>query len=240
MSPKKIISAALAMTLIMLTVVMTGTNSITKTQISVNQNEEKHSFEKIEYIPAEIFGAHFLIKRNDLSPSYVLSASNFTTSAVNSGTAVSSAPKSAKSDTASQKESTASKAYYPLTAAQRDKIERVLMSSCGAYGSLMAKANAQVILDRVKSGRFGKTIDEVLDAPHQFEKPYTGRVNSKVKEAVRMVFDRGERVTDAQIYYYINPYISEISPAVWSKDKRYVVTIGEGKFIHEYWTDKDE
>lgn len=239
MSPKRIISATILMTLIMLTVFTTGANSNPKPQISAIKQETKTSFEKIDSVPADIFGARLLIKDSGFTRSEVLDANTFNSFSSKSGVKAASSQSAPKADAEEGGQKTVAKPYYPLTAAQRDKIERVLMSSCGAYGSLMAKANAQVILDRVQSGRFGKTVDEVLDAPHQFEKPYEGRVNSKVKEAVRMVFDRGERVTDTQIFYYINPYYGEISPAVWSRGKRYVVTIGKGKFIHEYWTDSD-
>lgn len=129
------------------------------------------------------------------------------------------------------------KAFFPLTPVQRDRIERILMTSCGGVGSIeMAKANAQVILDRVKSGRFGGCLDEVLNAPNQFEKPYSGQVSDLIKSAVSAVFDKGERVTAENIYYYVNPNISSIDPAVWSKSKRYVLTIGHGKYIHEYWS----
>lgn len=129
--------------------------------------------------------------------------------------------------------------YYPISAAERDKIERVVMTSCGGLGdSLMAKANAQVILDRIKSGRFGSSVGEVLDAPGQFERPWKGQVTSLVKEAVHSVFDLGNRVTSTRLYYYENPNLSEVDPSVWKKDKRYVTTIGTGFFIHEYWTDR--
>lgn len=140
----------------------------------------------------------------------------------------------------SKTSSGAAAAFFPLTAAQRDKVERVVMTSCGELGdSLMAKANAQVILDRVKSGRFGNSLEEVLDAPHQFEKQWVGSVNTLVKNAVASVFDRGERVTQEHIYYYENPHLKEVGTAVWRRGKRYVTTIGHGLYIHEYWTDKD-
>lgn len=148
---------------------------------------------------------------------------------------------SKKSTGKTKKSVTASKAaFYPLTAAQREKIERVIMTSCGTLENIqMAKANAQVILDRLKDGRFGKTVDEVLDAPHQFETPWKGTVNNTVKEAVRAVFDRGERVTSMPIFYYENPYLREVDPQVWRKGKTYVMTLGHEKYIHEYWTQED-
>ncbi len=47
----------------------------------------------------------------------------------------------------------------PLSAAERDKVERVVMASCGELDNpLMAEANAQVILDRVSSGLFGNNL----------------------------------------------------------------------------------
>lgn len=126
-----------------------------------------------------------------------------------------------------------------LTAAERDRAERVVMASCGEVGnSLMAMANAQVIFDRTASGRFGNDISAVLAAPGQFEQPWKGPVNAMVRQAVAAVFDGGRRVTAVPIYYYINPYLSSVDPSVWEKDKRYVRTIGTGHLIHQYWTDK--
>lgn len=134
------------------------------------------------------------------------------------------------------KENTPAK-FYPLSDHERDKIERVMMASCGDFEYQMAKANAQVILDRVKSGKFGKTIDEVLDAPQQFEKPSSNTPNSKIKKAVVAVFDNGERVTDTKLYYYVNPHYSFVKRNDWVKGKTYVMTVGKGNFIHEYWTE---
>lgn len=160
--------------------------------------------------------------------------------ALASKVAASKSKTSSNDNSASTDSSSAATAYFPLTAAEREKIERVVMSSCGELGDkLMAKANAQVILDRVKSGRFGKGINAVLDAPHQFERPWKGSINTLVKNAVTAVFDRGERVTKVRIYYYENPNFKEISTAVWCRGKRYITTIGHGVYIHEYWTDSD-
>lgn len=242
MSFKKIINAALLLALVISAVFSPAAYPNPKPQTSVNEKEKSTSFEKIDSSNTETFGDRLLIcdsislNKDSINTDTLPSKfSNFVASS-----SAKSAVKAASAETsASGKKSAPSGVYFPLTPAQRDKIERILMSSCGAYGSLMAKANAQVILDRVQSGRFGKTLDEVLDAPHQFEKPYKGRVNSKVKEAVKTVFDRGERVVKTRIFYYINPYLSEVSPEVWRKGKRYVTTIGKGKCIHEYWTDKD-
>ncbi len=126
-----------------------------------------------------------------------------------------------------------------LTAAERDRAERVVMASCGEVGNpLMAMANAQVIFDRAESGRFGNGVAAVLAAPGQFERPWKGPVNAMVRQAVAAVFDGGRRVTEVPIYYYINPYLSSVNPSVWEKDKRYVRTIGTGHLIHQYWTDK--
>jgi hypothetical protein len=151
----------------------------------------------------------------------------------------SAAPSSSANSSAKEESTSSQSAFFQLTATERDKIERVVMASCGELDSRMATANAQVILDRIKSGRFGGSVNSVLDAPNQFESPWKGEVNAMVKKAVSSVFDRGERITDTSIYYYVNPNLSYVSPTVWSKDKRYVVTIGHGKYIHEYWTDKN-
>lgn len=127
--------------------------------------------------------------------------------------------------------------YYPLSEHERDKIERVIMASCGDFSLEMTKANAQVILDRLQSKKFGNSVDEVLDAPKQFEKPSQATPNSKVKQAVSEVFDKGERVSKTKLYYYVNPNYSYVSKSDWKKGKTYVMTVGNGKFIHEYWTD---
>lgn len=145
-------------------------------------------------------------------------------------------PEAPKPDHAQKAPGTAA---YPLTGAERDLVERVIMTSCGSLRNLqMATANAQVVLDRVKSGRFGATVTAVLTAPHQFEVPWKGTVNDVVKEAVQAVFDRGERVIDQPVYYYLNPHDAEVLKKTWAKDKVYVTTIGTGHFVHQYWTSK--
>lgn len=127
---------------------------------------------------------------------------------------------------------------YAITASERDLIERVIMSSCGGLGEYaMDLANAQVIKDRVQSGKFGHTVEDVLLAPHQFERPWTGTIDPQVIRAVGAVFDLGENATDQKIYYYVNPHFAKISAGVWQKGKRFVMTVGSGVYIHEYWTD---
>lgn len=234
MSRRKIISTAFAiMATVIMAAVTTGANSHTNSPGNVPATYiQTARIKDVGLIPGKVSISYF-------ASSTATSAATASSAAESTaGTAVDAAASS--SNTTNEKASSSNAtAFFPLTAAERDKIERILMSSCGACDSLMAKANAQVILDRVKSGRFGKSVDEVLDAPHQFEKPWTGRVNTMVKNAVSAVFDRGERVTDTNIYYYVNPNLSVISAATWRKDKRYVVTIGKGEFIHQYWTDKN-
>lgn len=131
------------------------------------------------------------------------------------------------------------KAAYQLTDKQRDKIERIVMASVGEldnYG--MALANAQVIKDRVESGLFGNSLEEILSAPCQFEHPWKGEVNKMVKDAVSSAFDDGKRVTLQRIYYYVNPNYCEISMAKWNSDKKLVITIGSGVWKHQYYTNK--
>lgn len=124
-----------------------------------------------------------------------------------------------------------------LTDEERDLIERIVMASCGnLQNPEMAMANAQVIKDRADSGLFGDSLMAVLTAPNQFENPWKGEVNDVVKEAVTDIFDKGERVTDQPIYYYVNPNTCSISRNRWSQGKAYVTTIGTGKWVHEYWT----
>lgn len=130
------------------------------------------------------------------------------------------------------------KPYYPLTAKERRKIEQVTMASCGDFGYNMAKANAQVILNRLESKRFGLTVDDVLSAPKQFEVPSKTEATADVKKAVSAVFDKGEKVSGVPIYYYVNPNISAVKHSTWKKGKAYVMTVGKGHYIHEYWTDK--
>jgi hypothetical protein len=125
----------------------------------------------------------------------------------------------------------------PLTIAQRDRIERIIMTSCGNQQNYeMDMANAQVIKDRADSGLFGASLDDVINAPGQFERPTSGEVNNLVKQAVSAVFDRGERVTQDKLYYYINPNTEKISMKRWKTGKRLVIMIGTGKWIHQYWT----
>ena len=81
---------------------------------------------------------------------------------------------------------------YPLTADERDLIERVVAAEARGEPPEGKEAVAQVILDRAVT--WGQTITQVCTAPDQFAAPYQGEISAEVKNAVSAVFDQGVRV----------------------------------------------
>lgn len=84
--------------------------------------------------------------------------------------------------------------HIGLTTEERDLLERVVFAESGGEPTIESEmAVAQVILDR--SQLWGKSVTEVILAPAQFGKPtQRAEVPERTKEAVRRVFDEGERI----------------------------------------------
>lgn len=55
--------------------------------------------------------------------------------------------------------------------------------------------------------------------------------SKETKEAVRAVFDNGEKLTDEEILYF---YAPEFCDGEWHETQRYVLTEGGHKFFAEY------
>lgn len=121
-----------------------------------------------------------------------------------------------------------------ISSYDRELLERIIMTSTGGDDYKMAFANAQVVKDRYDSKQFGKTINDVLTAKGQFERPYYGKITPTVKHAVADIFDHGKRITATKLYFYDNPY--DNYETYWNNGKRYVITCGHGRYIQEYWT----
>ncbi len=89
---------------------------------------------------------------------------------------------------------------YPLTDAERDLIERVIMSEAGgaSYNDMLAVA--QCIYDRSRA--YGLSITATINAENAFSDPSKKTPNSNVKRAVEDVFTNGRRVTVEPILYF--------------------------------------
>ncbi len=64
---------------------------------------------------------------------------------------------------------TASALGGPLSDLDRDAIARVAVAEAGNHGDSGLAAVIEVIFNRLASGRWGASVDAVINAPHQFE-----------------------------------------------------------------------
>lgn len=118
--------------------------------------------------------------------------------------------------------------HYPLTDADRDIVERVVMVEAGAEPYEGQIAVAQCILN--SSLATDSTPGEEALRPGQFAQPYEGEVTDSVKEAVAAVFDRGEVVTVEPIRYF---YAPALCTSEWHESLCFVVEIGGHRFFRD-------
>ena len=116
-------------------------------------------------------------------------------------------------------------AHYPLTAAERDLVERVVSAESRGECIEGQMAVAQTILDRAVSRE--QSITEVCSAKWQFAEPYPYEVSEKTKDAVSLVYDKGEKVFDKVTHFYAWKLIE---PPHWVSDKDYKGEIGGVRF----------
>lgn len=118
---------------------------------------------------------------------------------------------------------------YPLRGWERKLIERVLMSECPYEPIEGQRAVAQVILDRIHSKAYPDNVYDVLTQDGQFAGPSTEEVNEEVTEAVAAVFDRGERISNAELLYF---YAPKYGTSTWHERQTFVTKIGGHKFYN--------
>lgn len=106
-------------------------------------------------------------------------------------------------------------------------IERIVMAEAGNQSELGQMAVAQCIAET--AAEFGKTPYEVVTAPKQYAKPYSGEVSESVKSAVQRVFVAGERAVEEKILYFYSLATGRVSR--WHERQTYVITIEDHKFF---------
>lgn len=115
---------------------------------------------------------------------------------------------------------------YPLSDAERDIIERVVMAEAGGESLEGKMLVAQCILTAAE--KTGLLPSEVV-----VKYKYTARrpePSQSTKDAVAAVFDRGELVTDEPVMYFYNPAIVE---SEWHESQIFVIEVGGHRFFAE-------
>ena len=117
---------------------------------------------------------------------------------------------------------------YALTADERDLVERVVTAESGNQTLEGQMAVAQCILNTAEAMELRP--DAVVLAPNQYADPAAReQVTDSVREAVRRVFDNGERVTEEPIRFF---YAPRYSAGRWHESAlEYVITIGGHRFF---------
>ena len=113
---------------------------------------------------------------------------------------------------------------FYLSHSDRQLVERIVMAEARGKGYLGQKAVAQVIRDRAES--WGKPVSEICLAYKQFAEPYQGEISDSVKEAVKSVFDNGEKVFSEVTTHFHADYVS---PA-WADSKINRGNVGSHRF----------
>lgn len=98
---------------------------------------------------------------------------------------------------------------YFVNEAERELIERVVMSESRGEPFEGMIAVAQTIKDR--SDLWGMTPVEVVTKPKQYAMPYQGEVSTEIEDAVSLVFDQGYRAFDDATTHFATyePYWAE-------------------------------
>ena len=112
---------------------------------------------------------------------------------------------------------------YFVNEAERELIERVVMSESRGEPFEGMIAVAQTIKDR--SDLWGMTPVEVVTKPKQYAMPFQGEVSTEIEDAVSLVFDQGYRAFEDATTHFATyePY--------WAEGKTSRGTIGR----HFFW-----
>lgn len=119
--------------------------------------------------------------------------------------------------------------YWPLTAEERDLVERVVAAEARGECIEGQMAVAQVIMDRCTTRN--QSITQVCTAKSQFATPYQGTVSEKTKDSVSFVFDKGDRPYELVTHFYA---WTLIDAPYWTTSKKYVDEIG----CHRFYADR--
>jgi hypothetical protein len=113
---------------------------------------------------------------------------------------------------------------FQLLAGERSLVESVVMAEAGNQPFEGLIAVAQCIRDAAEKD--GLTVDEVI-AKYQYtgNRPQPSQV---AVDAVKAVFDDGERATAEKMYWFYNP---DIVASAWHEAQTFVAEIGDHRFF---------
>lgn len=119
---------------------------------------------------------------------------------------------------------------YALTEDERILVECAVMCEAGGESLEGQMMVAQSILDG--SLRNDYTIAETI---YQYTIATTSHayVTDQVREAVSLVFDDGERITEHKTDLWYNP---ALTVSLWHEEQEYVITVGSHRF---FWMNSD-
>ena len=118
-------------------------------------------------------------------------------------------------------------ARYALTDAERDLVEKVVMSEAEGEGFDGQRLVAQCILNTAEA--MDLRPDAVVTAPNQYASP-AAEASQEVKDAVSAVFDHGDMATDEPIRWFYAP--ARVYSA-WHESKEFVLEHGGHRFFKE-------
>lgn len=119
-------------------------------------------------------------------------------------------------------------AYYPLTEAERDIVERVVTAEAGGEDFDGKALVAQCILNTALARDMSPK--EVVTEKNQYAKPKE-KANEQAKEAVSAVFDGGYQVTKEPVRYF---YSKKYCNGAWhEKSLTFVLEHGGHRFFKE-------
>lgn len=117
-------------------------------------------------------------------------------------------------------------ARYPLSNAERDIVERVVMAEAGGECYEGQMLVAQCILNAAE--KTGTEPSEAV-ATYQYTKARPEPTQS-VKDAVKAVFDDGQTITDELVMFFYNP--SRVT-STWHESQIFVTEVGGHRFFTE-------
>lgn len=121
---------------------------------------------------------------------------------------------------------------YPLTDAERDVVERVVMAEAGGESFEGQMLVAQCILNACE-----KTGMQPSEAVVTFKyAPARPDPTDSVREAVAAVFDAGEFITDEPVMFFYNP--AKVT-STWHESQTFVIEVGGHRFFAERSQDNE-
>lgn len=123
-------------------------------------------------------------------------------------------------------EPTEAPARYPLSASERDTVERVVMAESGGESFEGQMLVAQCILNAAEKEGVQPS-EAVVIYSYTSNRPDP---TQSVKDAVAAVFDRGEVAIDAPVMYFYNP---ALVTSTWHESQIFVAEVGGHRFFAE-------